>query len=199
MKRFFKTAFVLAMSFTALAFAGCSDDEKNLPEKDLTVDNLSGNYVGTFNFDGSDMEGNPVKKQDLPISLNVEKNKVIFPEFPISAILSALVGEEAGAGLAGMIGKLSYTVEMVDPVADAQSLSSTLKTPRLRIVVASEGVTIMVVLIDLESPGKMVYTASNKTLTFVLKTTKFGYEEAGVDNPEMFPLLNTLTFKVVKK
>ncbi len=192
MKNFFSKMFVAAMLLSCACFAACSDDDDN---QTLQLSDLTGSYAGTFDFtpSPSDINPDPKPENDIAIELKVENGKVVIPEFPATTLINALLGEEAGAGIAAMLKPITYEAPIGTPTADTDRLTAKLTTPMLRIDI--EGV--FPVLITVESPDELRYDKSG-ALTFTLKTTKCQLGE-GESAGTPFDLVNELKFTVAKK
>lgn len=193
MKRFFGMTLLAATLLSAALFTACDDDEK-APAKALSLDDLTGSYVGTFDFtpSPSDLNPDPAPENGVAVALKVENGEVIFPEFPAQTLVKTLVGEEGAAGLIPMLGTITYSAAIAAPTSDSETLRAKLSTPVLRLDVGG----VLVVLITIESPDELRY-AKDGTLTFTLKTThcQLGEGEAA---GAPFDLENELRFTVSK-
>lgn len=192
MKNLFSKMCVAAMVLSSAFFAACSDDDDNAA---LQLADLTGSYVGTFDFTPSPSDINPEPKPEsgIAIDLKVENGKVVIPEFPATTLIKALLGEEAGAGIAAMLNPIAYEATIGTPTADGAVLTANLTTPVLRIDIDG----LFPVLITIESPDDLRYEKSG-TLTFTLKTTRCQLGE-GEGAGEPFELVNELKFTVAKK
>ena len=149
MKQLFKSAILLAM--LALSFTACKDSD-NTPA--LTMADVQGEYVGTFDFVGEPSDINPdgVSKDGVAISLKVENGKITLPAFPATTLVEALLGEEGAADIIPMLGVVSYEATIGQAAASGEAFSAPLTTGRLDIPVGPEGMTIMTVQIDITAP-----------------------------------------------
>lgn len=188
---------VILLAILTLGFAACDNDDKEGPAPtDLTLQEMVGQYTGTFDFtaEPSDLNPEPQPQLGIPVSFEVtDKGTIHFPEFPADELVKALLGEEGAAGLLPMLGTISYDATIGTPTADDTTLSASLTTPTLRIQVG----TILVVLISIEAPEQLTYTQESG-IHFTLRTTKCQLGE-GETAGEPFDLVNTLVFKARKQ
>lgn len=192
-EKLLRKALFAALLCSAAFVAACSDDEK--PAAPLTLADLEGSYVGTFDFTPapSDLNPAPVPERGVAVDLRVENGEVLFPEFPAATLVKALVGEEGAAGLLPMLGKITYAAPIGTPTADSETLTAALTTPVLRLDVGG----VLVVLITIEAPDTLRYTGEG-VLTFALRTTQCQLGE-GASAGAPFDLVNELRFTVRKQ
>ena len=205
MQKFMKGLVGAALACLTLAFAACDKDDNKgnnpginpgNPDQQLTLQELTGSYSGTFDFTASPSDLNPSPKPETDVAVTFEvtdKGVVHFPEFPAAALVKALLGEEKAETLIPLLGKISYDATIGKQTADASKLSAELTTPQLRIDMNGT----MVVLISIEAPEQLTYTKEGE-IRFTLKTTKCQLGE-GESAGEPFDLVNTLEFKAKKQ
>lgn len=184
-----------ALALCTLAATACDKDKKEQSDPQLTLQNVTGQYVGTFDFTPapSDINPNPQPETGLDIAFEItEGGAVHFPEFPAAALVKALLGDGA-EGLIPLLGTITYDATIGTPAADAERFTAPLTTPQLRIDLSG----VMVVLISIEAPEQLVCTKSGE-VTFTLKTTKCQLGE-GESAGEPFDLVNTLKFTARKE
>ncbi len=185
MQTFMNRLASVTMACLTLALVACDKDDDTKTDPDLTLQQMVGNYSGSFDFKASpsDLNPNPQPQTDIPVSFEVTDQATIhFPEFPIEAILKALVGESAAETLLEQIGTISYDANMIDVSANASRLSASLTTPVLRINIGLE------VVITIESPQELSFTKEG-LLEFTLKTTQYqmgSFEPASLVNELIF-------------
>lgn len=190
-----KSIAIATLACCTLATVSCDKKDKKESDPKLTLQNVTGQYAGTFDFTPapSDINPDPQPETGIDIAFEVtESGAVHFPEFPAAELVKALLGDGADA-LIPMLGTISYDATIGTPSADASKLSAALATPVLRIDLSG----MMIVLITIEAPEQLVYTKEGK-VTFTLKTTKCQLGE-GETAGEPFDLVNTLTFTATKK
>lgn len=183
------------LALCTLATVACDKDDKKQSDPQLTLQNVTGQYAGTFDFTPAPSDINPDPQPETGIDIAFEitsSGTVHFPEFPAATLVKALLGDGADA-LIPLLGTISYDATIGTPTADASTLSAALATPVLRIDLSG----LMVVLISIEAPEQFVYTKEGE-VTFTLKTTKCQLGE-GETAGEPFDLVNTLKFTAKKK
>lgn len=196
MKRITNRVSAAVLALLTLASVACNKNDKKESDPNLTLQNVTGQYVGTFDFTPapSTINPNPQPETGIDISFEVTPSGAVhFPEFPAATLVKALMGEGADA-LISALGTIAYDATLGTPTADASKLSAPLATPALRIEIAALQ---MVVLVTIEAPEQFSYTKSGEA-TFTLKTTKCQLGEGEMAG-EPFDLVNTLKFTAKKQ
>ncbi len=196
MKRITNRVSAAVLALLTLASVACDKNDKSESDPNLTLQDVTGQYVGTFDFTPAPSAINPDPQPETGVDISFEvtsSGTVHFAEFPAATLVKALMGDGADMLIAAL-GKISYDATIGTPTADASQLSAPLATPELRIEIAALQ---MVVLITIEAPEQFVYTKSGE-VTFTLKTTKCQLGEGEMAG-EPFDLVNTLKFTAKKQ
>lgn len=179
MKKMLKWSFLTMCAMVGMTFTSCDDDDDVVMP---TVEEVNGQYAGTMAYG----EAEPVA-----LELEVANDSVVFAEFPYEALVEAVVGEDAAAGIIELIGKLEYKVAYkAEMNAACDSVRMTLEPETLNIPL-NEAVAVAVTI---ESAGDAAYAVSEKNLKFNLKAT-----EAKLGEVNALPAPIELAFDVKKK
>lgn len=193
MQKFTNKLAAVALACLTLASVACDkdDDDDDKKSSNLTVQEMVGDYTGTFDFtpSPSSINPDPQPESDIEVAFEVTEQGIIhFAEFPAASLIKALLGEEDASKLLPLLGKISYDATIGTPTADDSNLSASLTTPQLQITIPG-----LVVLITIESPDQLTYTKTGE-IKFTLKTSKCEME-AG----KPFDLVNVLEFTAKKQ
>ena len=196
MQKFTNRLAAVALACLAFASVSCDKDDDDEKSSDLTIQEMVGDYTGTFDFipSPSSINPDPQPESDLNVSFEVtDQGTIHFAAFPAASLVKSLLGEQGSAALIPMLGTITYDAEIETLSANASQLSATLTTPQLRIDIPD----VMVVLITIVSPGQLTYTKAGE-IKFTLKTVKYQLGE-GETAGKPSDLVNELEFTAKKQ
>lgn len=178
MKLALKWSLIMVLAVIGMgSFTSCSDDDDNTPVVP-TVAEVTGDYKGkmTFTLETLD-EVNPLEEtpEATELELAVKNDTIIFNKFPVDALITAIVGEEAAPGIIASVGNVTYKVGYKPTMNAANdSISMELKPEVLTIEIKGEGedATALSVAVTVTAPEKGSYAIDKKNLKFNLVVTE---------------------------
>lgn len=161
------------------SFTSCSNDDDKTPEVP-TVADVAGDYKGKMTF--SLTEVNPLEEapEATELELAVKNDSIIFNKFPVNALITAIVGEEAAPAIIALVGDVTYKVNYKPTMNAANdSISMELK-PEVLTINVGKGETAFSVAVTVTATEKGSYAIEKKNLKFNLGVTeaKLGEQNA---------------------
>jgi hypothetical protein len=163
----------LAMALT-LTFASCgsNDDETPLPDVNTAV---AGSYTGTMT----------AMNTPATISATVANGKLTIAKFPVSGLVTAILGEAMAGMVVPLLGDISYEIPFQASYnGDNSAINLILNPQPLTLDLSAMG---QLVVVQIDPSGTAIYAPTAKKLTFALTASSVTVN-GGTLSSQAFPL-----------